>query len=344
MNLPIQPPFAPMEAALVDEIPSGENWQYEPKWDGFRCLAFREGDEVRLQSKSGQDLTRYFPEVARHLRELRAAQFALDGELAVPAEGLFSFDALLQRIHPATSRVQKLAGENPALYIVFDLLVDEVGRCLVEKPLRKRRRLLEKFAGRFLKNRREIRLSPSTTALTQARKWLNATGADLDGVVAKRADLPYCSGERAGMQKIKKQRTADCVVGGFRYASHSPVIGSLLLGLYNEQNLLDHVGFCSGLERRERRALKKRLEPLVGPPGFSGHAPGGPSRWSTKRSMEWVPLKPRLVVEVSYDHFTGGRFRHGTRLIRWRPDKGPEQCRVDQVESKAGPTLALFSS
>jgi ATP-dependent DNA ligase len=184
----------------------------------------------------------------------------------------------------------------------------------------------------------QIRLSPATPDLKLAKNWFKTVGADLDGIVAKRADLPYQSGERTGMQKIKNQRTADCVVGGFRYASNSKVIGSLLLGLYNEQGQLDHVGFCSGLKAEERKQLKQTLEPLISPPGFTGRAPGGLSRWSTKRSMEWQPLRPKLVVEVSYDHFTGGRFRHGTRLLRWRPDKSPCQCRMDQVRRR-GSTL-----
>jgi len=327
-----------MEALLVDEIPIGEDWQYEPKWDGFRCLAFRDRDEVKLQSKSGQDLTRYFPELAEAFLDLRCDRFVLDGEIAVPIEGEFSFDELLQRIHPAASRVRKLAREHPAVYIAFDLLVSETGEDLLKRPLAERRKVLEKFSRNYMNEGEQIRLSPATPDLKLAKNWFKTVGADLDGIVAKRADLPYQSGERTGMQKIKNQRTADCVVGGFRYASNSKVIGSLLLGLYNEQGQLDHVGFCSGLKAEERKQLKQTLEPLISPPGFTGHAPGGLSRWSTKRSMEWQPLKPKLVVEVSYDHFTGGRFRHGTRLLRWRPDKSPCQCRMDQVRRR-GSTL-----
>jgi ATP-dependent DNA ligase len=343
MNLPIHPPFPPMEALLVDEIPVGTDWQYEPKWDGFRCLAFRDRDEVKLQSKSGQDLTRYFPELAEAFLDLRCDRFVLDGEIAVPIEGEFSFDELLQRIHPAASRVRKLAREHPAVYIAFDLLVSETGEDLLKKPLAERRKLLEKFARKHIDDDPQIRLSPATPDLKLAKNWFKTVGADLDGIVAKRSDLPYQSGERTGMQKIKNQRTADCVVGGFRYASSSKVIGSLLLGLYNEHGLLDHVGFCSGLKAEARKQLKQTLEPLIAAPGFTGRAPGGLSRWSTRRSMEWQPLKPKLVVEVSYDHFTGGRFRHGTRLIRWRPDKSPNQCRMDQVRRR-GTTLTLLSS
>ena len=342
MHLPIQPPFAPMEALLVDEIPLGDQWQYEPKWDGFRCLVFRDGSEVRLQSKSGQSLSRYFPELIEAFLQLPCQRFVIDGEIAVPVDSHFSFDDLLQRIHPAASRVQKLSREHPALFIAFDMLVTEAGKSVVDRPLEERRALLEQFAKKYLKCDNSLRLSPATTELSKAKQWFKTVGGDLDGIVAKRTDLPYQSGERTGMQKIKQQRTADCVIGGFRYAAKAKVIGSLLLGLYNEQNLLDHVGFCSGLSGEARQVLKTTLEPLIEPPGFTGHAPGGLSRWSTKRSMEWEPLRPKLVIEVSYDHFTGGRFRHGTRLIRWRPDKAPTQCRLDQVTKNKPASLKLL--
>jgi len=343
VKLPIQPPFAPMEALLVDEIPTGSQWQYEPKWDGFRCLVFRSGRQVQLQSKSGQDLTRYFPELVEALLTIHCDHFVLDGEIAVPINHRFSFDALLQRIHPAASRVKKLAAEHPAIFILFDLLASEGTKDLPKKPLRERRLLLEDFAAKCLKGQTQFRLSPATTNLAQAKQWFKTVGADLDGIMAKRLDQPYQSGERTGMQKIKQQRTADCVIGGFRYASNAKVIGSLLLGLYNDQGLLDHVGFCSGLRAPDRKSLKTKLEALTEPPGFTGHAPGGPSRWSTKRSMEWEPLKPKLVVEVSYDHFTGGRFRHGTKLIRWRPDKAPGQCRMEQLlRARGGGALKLL--
>ena len=342
MSLSLHPPLAPMEALLVEDIPIGEDWQYEPKWDGFRCLAFRDARKVELQSKSGQPLSRYFPELIEAFLGLKCDSFVLDGEIAVPVEGRFSFDDLLQRIHPAASRVQKLARGHPAVFIAFDLLADEAGRSLLNVPLRERRQLLERFGRKCFNNASQLRLSPATTDLAQARRWFKTVGVDLDGIIAKRADLPYQAGERTGMQKVKRERTADCVVGGFRYASNSRVIGSLLLGLYDENGLLNHVGFCSGLKARDRKALKEKLEPLVQPPGFTGHAPGGLSRWSTKRSMEWEPLKPKLVVEVGYDHFTGGRFRHGTRLIRWRPDKAPEQCRCEQVSGSTKGSSVLL--
>lgn len=325
-----------MEALSVAEIPEGEEWQYEPKWDGFRCLAFRDGDEVSLQSKAGQPLARYFPELVAALRELPALRFVLDGEIVVPeSSGGFSFDALLQRVHPAESRIRKLAVATPALLIVFDLLVDANGHSLVTHPLQDRRKLLEKFAARQFPDAPRLRLSPVTEEVSGARKWLTQVGATLDGIIAKRRDLPYSSGDRKGMQKIKNFRSADCVVGGFRYATGKKVVGSLLLGLYGDDGLLHHVGFTSSIKTADKEAVTRKLEKNLGSPGFTGRAPGGPSRWSTERSSEWQPLKPALVVEVSYDHFSDDRFRHGTKLLRWRPDKAPGQCHMDQVQQKA---------
>lgn len=319
-----------MEAESVEEIPAGPGWQYEPKWDGFRCLVFRDGDSVLLQSKSGQPLARYFPELVAVFAGVAAPRFVLDGEIAIPIDGKLSFDDLLQRIHPAESRVRRLAAETPAIFIAFDLLVDAQGRSLVEEPLAERRRLLETFAKEFIEQDKSLQLSPATGDVKQARKWLSGAGGDLDGIVAKRLDGPYVSGERA-MQKVKLWRTADCVVGGFRYGAKTKIVGSLLLGLYDENGKLDHVGFCSSLKTAEREVLTPKLEALVGPPGFTGKAPGGPSRWSTERSGQWQPVKTGLVVEIQYDHFSQGRFRHGTRFLRWRPDKAPKQCTMDQV-------------
>ena len=343
MTLPINPPFPPMEAELVDEIPEGKKWQYEPKWDGFRCLVFRDGEQVKLQSKSGQPLERYFPEILDAFRQLKASKFIIDGEIAIPIEGKFSFDDLLQRIHPAQSRVLKLARETPAVFIAFDLLMEADGTLLTGQPLRLRRKRLERFARAQFQRGGSIRLSPVTTDASVAKRWFSRVGPDLDGIVAKQIDFPYASGKRA-MQKVKRARTADCVVGGFRYAEKAKVVGSLLLGLYNDAGQLDHVGFCSGLTAAERKRLVVQLEDLIEPPGFTGRAPGGLSRWSTKRSMEWEPLRTQLVVEVSYDHFTGGRFRHGTRLLRWRPDKAPSQCRMDQIETTGAGSLALLAA
>jgi len=337
MQLPIQPPYPPMEARLVDEIPTGSGWQYEPKWDGFRCLVFRDDNRVELQSKSGQPLARYFPEVVENIRALKPSSFILDGEIVIPVGKELSFDDLLQRIHPAESRVRKLAKEFPATLIVFDLLVDEKGKSLVGETLAIRRGRLETFAEEHLRDRSAIVLSPATTDAAAAKKWLAGVGLTLDGVVAKRLDLPYQSGNRSGMQKVKLMRTADCVVGGFRYGTNSKTIGSLLLGLYDKEGLLHHVGFCSSIKASDRPELTKRLEALIAPPGFTGRAPGGPSRWSTERSAEWEPLKPSLVVEVRYDHFSQGRFRHGTKFLRWRPDKVPKQCTMDQVERRSAP-------
>jgi ATP-dependent DNA ligase len=330
--LQLHPPFAPMEALSVAEIPTGRAWQYEPKWDGFRCLVFRDQGRADLQSKSGRSLTRYFPELVAALLELKAAAFVIDGEIVVPQNGAFSFDALLQRIHPALSRVKRLAAETPALLIVFDLLAGEDGRSLTHLPLRERRRKLEAFAGRYFKHNLRIRLSPATTALSEAKAWLRDVGATLDGIIAKRSDLEYRSGDRTGMQKIKSYRSADCVVGGFRYNEGKPVVGSLLLGLYDDDGRLNHVGFTSSIPKDAKKALTAKLEKLIAPPGFTGNVPGGPSRWSTARSAEWQPLKPSLVVEVGYDHFTGDRFRHGTKLLRWRPDKSPRQCTIRQLK------------
>jgi len=344
VSLPLHPPFAPMDALLVDQIPEGDQWQYEPKWDGFRCLVFRDGHKIELQSKSGQPLTRYFPELVEAFSQVKAVRFVLDGEIAVPMNSHFSFDDLLQRIHPAESRVRKLAHQTPALFIAFDWLVGPEGHELLGRPLRERRKALEKFSRDFGSASGRLRLSPVTSKLASAKKWFGCVGNDLDGIVAKRVDMEYRSGDRTGMQKIKLTRTADCVIGGFRYAAKAKVVGSLLLGLYGERGLLNHVGFCSGLKAGERKTLLKKLEPLIEPPGFTGNAPGGPSRWSTKRSAGWEPLKPELVIEVSYDHFTGGRFRHGTSLIRWRPDKEPRQCTMDQVAKAGAGSLRLLES
>ncbi|CAN5383880.1 ATP-dependent DNA ligase [soil metagenome] len=336
----------PMNALLVEEIPRGEEWQFEPKWDGFRCIAFRDGAKVDLQSKSGKPLARYFPDVVESIKSLRATRFVLDGEIVIPHGRALSFDALLQRIHPAASRIARLAKETPATFIVFDLLEDARGRSLIDQPLSSRRVALEQFAKSEFARSDKIALSPATRDRKQALRWYKGVGATLDGVIAKRLDMAYQSGNRHGMVKVKQRRTADCVVGGFRYASHSKQVGSLLLGLYNDLGLLDHVGFCSSFDASSRKLLAPKLQPLIKPPGFTGAAPGGPSRWSTDRTTDWQPLAPRLVVEIRYDHFTGGRFRHGTKFLRWRPDKAPKLCRMKQVaqESSVSPLKLLARS
>ena len=315
-----------MEAASAEALPDGPGWWFEPKWDGFRCLVFRNGDEVVLQAKSGKPLTRYFPEVAARLAVIPAQPFVLDGELLIADAGQFSFEALQMRLHPAESRIRKLAAAQPATLAAFDMLMAPDGGDLRDAPLNERHKALNAFLGRY--GDAHLTLTPGTDDRALAQSWLE-TGT-LEGVVAKRLDAPYAEGARA-MLKVKRVRTADCVVGGFRYAQNGRLVGSLLLGLFNDQGLLDHVGFTSGFANIDKADLTRRLESLRGGPGFTGDAPGGPSRWSTERSGQWEPLRPELVAEVSYDHVSGGRFRHGTRLIRFRPDKAPEQCRIEQI-------------
>lgn len=411
LNLPLQPPYPPAEARSVKDLPRDPGWLYEPKWDGFRCLAFRWGDEIVLQSKAGQPLTRYFPEIVAALRALPARKFVLDGEIVIRRGAGLDFDALLQRIHPAASRIQRLSQETPATYMVFDLLTDARGKPLVSSPLSTRRMALQEFAsaniggepaiksGRKSRSRAatkatsndaalRIMLSPASSDFATAEKWMREGAASgWDGVVAKRLDREYASGERTGMVsgegpaivsgkgpaivKIKRIRTADCVVGGFRWSraaadksaagkkfaeksaakTHTSSqqsgassrkkpgeeIGSLLLGLYNKSGRLDHIGFSASFAREERKQLKKILKPFMakdGSPGagFTGKAPGGPSRWTRDdRDTKWFPLKPKLVGEFQYDHFSGGRFRHGTKFLRWRPEKKPEQCTMEQL-------------
>jgi ATP-dependent DNA ligase len=338
-ELPVPVGTATMEAKLVDALPDEPGWQFEPKWDGFRCLSFRAGEEVDLRAKSGKPLGRYFPEVVERLRRLRPDRFVIDGELAIPEGDTLSFDALQLRLHPAESRIRKLSVETPAILILFDCLMIPDGEVLLDRPLTERRAALEKFFA-SLGPTEGLRLSPYTRKAAEAQKWLAKAGGALDGVVAKRLDGAYVPGERA-MLKVKRLRTADCVVGGFRYGTDSDLVGSLLLGLYNDEGRLDHVGFTSTISNAERPALTKRLEKLKGGPGFTGDAPGAPSRWSTERSTEWVPLRPELVVEVRYDHVTGGRFRHGTKLLRWRPDKAPEQCTFEQMQEEARPSKLI---
>jgi ATP-dependent DNA ligase len=329
--LPLPITTEPMEAVLEDHLPEGDGWQFEPKWDGFRCLAFRSGDEVDLRAKSGKPLARYFPEVVEGLRALKGDGFILDGELAIPTDAGLSFGALQMRLHPAESRIRKLSRETPAVLILFDILVAD-GELLTDLPLQERRKRLEAFFNSAGASDL-LRLSPLTLSRKEAQNWLTKSGGAIDGVVAKPLGEPYHFGERA-MIKVKCLRTADCVVGGFRYGTGSTEVGSLLLGLYNDRGLLDHVGFTSTIARADRPELTRKLEALIEPPGFTGNAPGGPSRWSTERSTEWQPLRPELVAEVRYDHVSDGRFRHGTKLMRWRPDKAPRQCTYEQIAPK----------
>ena len=321
---------APMEARTASELPAGAGWWFEPKWDGFRCLAFRAGDDVILQAKSGKPLTRFFPEVAAGLAALDEPAFALDGELLIADAGGFSFAQLQMRLHPAERRIRKLAASHAATLALFDMLEDAGGRDLRAEPLSRRREALAAFLARH--QGPHLTATPGTQDRALAQSWLE--GGQVEGVVAKRLDAPYLEGERA-MVKVKRVRTADCVVGGFRYLEGAPLVGSLLLGLYDAEGRLDHVGFTSGFAGVDREALTRRLEALSGGPGFTGDAPGGPSRWSDARSAAWMPVRPELVVEVSFDHVSGGRFRHGTRLIRFRPDKAPAQCGIDQIAVSA---------
>jgi len=325
-----------MEARFVEALPDGPGWQFEPKWDGFRCLTFKQGDEVELQSKSGKPLARYFPEVAAAIAGLPVDRVVLDGELLIPVGPTLSFEALQMRLHPAESRIRKLSTETPARLMLFDCLWSPEAGALVERPLCERRTALEAFYDDHCSE--TLRLSPLTEERAVAQSWLAAAGGALDGVIAKRRDEAYQPGERA-MLKVKRLRTADCVVGGFRYASKKREVGSLLLGLYDDAGLLHHVGFTSAIAATDRPALTERLEALIEAPGFTGDAPGGPSRWSTERSAEWQPLRPELVAEVRYDHVTGRRFRHGTGFLRWRPDKAPRQCTMEQLGEEARPAI-----
>lgn len=317
----------PMEALLAEALPDGPGWQFEPKWDGFRCISVRDGAAVELWSKSGKPLGRYFPEVVAMLAGVSAKRFVIDGELLIESGGAVAFDALQMRLHPAESRIRKLSAESPAMLMAFDCLA--LGnKLLADRPLAERRAALETMLGAERDD--GLLLSPATTSRRTALGWLKRGGGALDGVIAKRLDDSYRPGERA-MVKVKQRRTADCVVGGFRYGSKHREVGSLLLGLFDADGLLDHVGYTSSIPAADRTAWTAELEALAGPPGFTGDAPGGPSRWSTERSAEWQPLRHELVVEVLYDQVTAGRFRHGTKLLRRRPDKAPRQCTRDQL-------------
>jgi ATP-dependent DNA ligase len=329
MPLPLQPPYAPMEAKRVDKIPTGDTWQFEPKWDGFRAIVFRDGDEVSVQSKAGQPLARYFPEIVEAARSLEQKQFVLDGELVVPVEGRLSFDHLLQRIHPAESRIRKLAAQTPAHYYVFDILALKT-KDFTKLPIEERREKLEAF---FAGVDHELwHLSPATTDRKIATDWFDKFGAlGLDGVMAKRLGEPYHSGDRDGMVKVKHLKTADCVVGGFRYGEGTKSVGSLLLGLYDDEGRLVYIGHTSSIKQADRLELTKKLEALRAENPFEVRVPGGPSRWASEKSGEWEPVRPTLVCEVEYDYFSQGRFRHGSKLLRWRPDKAPKQCTMEQV-------------
>jgi ATP-dependent DNA ligase len=309
-----------MEAELVDELPQPDGWQYEPKWDGFRGVLENDGGELALWSRNGRPLLRYFPEL-RALGDLLPPHSALDGEIVISRKGRLDFDAMQLRLHPAESRVRKLAAEIPADFIAFDLLLWK-GDPVHEQPLEKRRRALEQKAKRF-------RISPCSHDLEQAKRWLDRLeAAGLDGVVCKRVGLPYLPGSRDGVVKVKKHRTADCVIVGFRWSDKvKGQISTLLLGLHNDEGGLDFVGHASGFPAPVRRQLHELLPPLVEPGHVSGdRVPGGQSRWSRGKELDWNPVRPELVVEVRFDKLERNRFRHGTRFVRFRPDKDPKDC------------------
>ena len=341
MNLGIDLSFPPMEAQTAKSLPQGSNYQFEPKWDGFRALCFKDGDEVAFQSKSGQSLARYFPELVAAVQDVCAQRFVIDGEIVVPVDDQLDFDQLLQRIHPAASRVAMLAKQYPATFVVFDILVDEQKSPLYQKPLKERRAALEAFAQRNLTDETRFKLSPVTTDRRVAERWYSSVGGALDGIIAKRSDIPYSSGDRHGMLKVKRLRTADCVVGGFRLAEGGGAIGSLLLGLYDENGDLDYVGFTSGFSSAEKKSLLKKLTEIKTDGSFTGRTPGGPSRWNRGKDTAWVPIEPSIVLEVEFDHVSGGRFRHGTRPVRFRPDKSPKQCTMEQLDQSTE-TLAQW--
>lgn len=325
-----------MEARSQRELPPPGTVQYEPKWDGFRCVAFRDGDEVYLQSKAGEPLARYFPEIVDALRALKSSEFVIDGELVVPVEDRLDFEQLQQRIHPAETRVNMLAKQFPATFLVFDILLDPKRIETWKLPLRKRRPVLETFAEAF-EPQTQLRLSPATTDAATVKRWLSAVGGALDGIIAKALDAPYASGERSAAVKVKRMRTADCVIGGYRKNKDGTSIGSLLLGLYDENGDFDYVGFCSGLSTKEKRSLLDELKTLHAQSAFTLRSPGGPSRWNRgKPESEWFPLRPKLVLEVEFDHVSNGRFRHGTRPLRFRPDKAPSQCTTEQLQQPDG--------
>lgn len=307
MPLPITPPLPPQLARSRSALPEGEGWAYEPKWDGFRAIAFVDGDELFLQSRNGKPLGRYFPEIA-----FPPGRYVLDGELVAA-----SFDTLGQRIHPAKSRIDRLAAETPARFVAFDLLATD-GDVLLERPLAARRELLEQLPD-------AIEITPQVRSAAQAEPWLH-TG---EGVVAKELAGPYRPGERAGMVKIKRVRTIDAVVMGWRPGKAENTVGSLILGLYDEAGALREVGHSSGFKAAEKRALVSTLEPYE--TGETGS--GDPSRWRPDHELQWVRLRPELVVEVTFDHVSDGRIRHGTKVQRWREDKDPRACTIDQLDS-----------
>ncbi|MEU6853992.1 ATP-dependent DNA ligase [Actinacidiphila alni] len=348
MDLPVMPPVRPMLAKSAAAVPPG--MLYEAKWDGFRAIVFRDGDEIELGSRSGKPLTRYFPEVVAALRERIPQRCVLDGEIVIARDGRLDFDALLERIHPADSRVRHLAEVTPASFVAFDLLA--LGDAsLLDVPQRERR---EALVAALRGVGAPVYTAPATLDIETAKEWFGRfEGAGLDGVVAKPLDLPYRPNERV-MIKVKHERTADCVLAGMRLHKSGPVVGSLLLGLYDADGRLQHVGVCASFPMRRREELMTELEPLrmdsvEGHPWqewtseeaqAEGRLPGGPSRWTGKKDLSWLPLRPERVVEVAYDHMQGDRFRHTAQFRRWRPDREPDGCTYAQLEEPVGYDLA----
>ncbi len=366
MDLPVMPPVAPMLAKLARELPAAGGVAYEPKWDGFRSVVFRDGDEVVLGSRNERPLTRYFPELVAPLLASLPARCVVDGEIVIAGPRGLDFDALLQRIHPAASRVRMLAEATPASFVAFDILALG-GRDLRPAPFEERRAALGEALARA---RPPVHLTQQTRDREVAGDWFRRfEGAGLDGVVVKALDQPYQEGRRA-MVKVKHERTADCVVAGFRWHKSGPVVGSLLLGLYDDGGVLHHVGVTASFTDRRRKELVGELEPYrvpdlaghpwagwagedaqpaagegAGPPAGAGRRPGATSRWNAGRDLSWEPLRPELVCEVAYDHLQGDRFRHATTFRRWRPDRPAESCRYDQLETAVPEELAaVFGS
>jgi ATP-dependent DNA ligase len=317
MALPLEPPIKPQLARSKKELPEGEQWRYEPKYDGFRTIAFRDGDEVYLQSRGGKPMNRYFPDVAEQIAAMPADRVVIDGEMVVTVDGVQEFDLLSQRIHPAASRVEKLAAETPAVFHAFDLLA-EGGEALLELSYDERRARLEAL------DLGPVQLTPSTTDREDAEKWL--TGRS-EGAIAKEGGAPYLPGERKGMVKIKRVRTADCVVAAFRFGKEEGTVGSLILGMYDDAGELQIVGHTSSFGKQQKRELLELLEPYRTHERGSGE----PSRWKSDEELVWEGLRPELVCEISYDHTTGVRIRHGSKFLRWRDDKAPSECLISQL-------------
>src|SRR5438309_3997831 len=350
MKLPFDPPLAPMLSSAADALPEGEGWLFEPKWDGFRTLVFRDGGEILLQSRDEKPMNRYFPELVEPLAAALPERCVLDGEVVIAGPDGLDFEALLLRIHPAESRVKLLASQTPASYVAWDLLAigDEDLR---EAPLAERRKRLEKLLARATESVAPVHLSPATRDRALAEDWFRRfEGAGLDGVMAKRLDEPYRAGERT-MIKVKHKRTADCVVAGFRWHKNGAgtMVGSLLLGLYDDKGTLHHVGVTAAFTTAVRKQLVSDLAPLrenalANHPwrewaaaqedanAKSQRLPGATSRWNRGKDLSWEPLRPERVCEVAYDHMQGTRFRHAAQFVRWRPDKQPRDCRYDQLE------------